>query len=187
MTTSSLSLCTAKCSVMSECYGVSLHTSDEDCRGYKRFGDPSFATGTRVWKKNLRCHLHYDYLSALDLCFQWYGSDSSTARSWSDAKDFCPEEDSRLIVLNTYTTFNGVRTHLIASGDGLFFWVGGHKVGATWQWIDGTPMDLSSTFWGPSEPSGASHELFLAWNIAVHGRFDDSGGIAATRFICEKP
>ncbi|XP_033746132.1 hepatic lectin-like isoform X2 [Pecten maximus] len=148
---------------------------DNDCRGYKRFADPLTVQGTRVWKKALRCHPYYTYTQALDLCWKWYDG-----LNWVNAKAFCPEEDSRLIVLDTYTKLNAVRNHLVSSG-------GGHKQQGTWVWLNGKPVDMSPSFWGPGEPSGQSFAIYLAWNLDFHGRFDDSGGFVDTRYICEKP
>ncbi|XP_069142308.1 C-type lectin domain family 10 member A-like [Argopecten irradians] len=180
ITTSSLSLCTAKCTLLPACYGVSLHVDGEDCRGYKRFADSSTVTGTRLWKKVIPCHDGYTYTPSVDMCWKGY-----TGKDWDDAQQFCLEEDSRLIVFNTQTKLTTIRQALIDTGKGNYYWVGGYKSGGTWLWLDGTPVEMTSVFWGPSEPTGQGYAIYIGWNVNSHGRFDDNGGWDAIPFICE--
>ncbi|XP_069102725.1 CD209 antigen-like protein A [Argopecten irradians] len=174
MSTSSLSVCTARCSDIPRCYGVSLHVVNKDCQGYSRFSDPTTVTGTRVWKKDIRCHPHYTYIQASDTCFKWYGG------SWDDGNTRCEEEDGGLIVLNTATKLNSVRQSLLDAGDQGYYLIGGRYTLGTWAWLDETPVDMS--LWGPGEPSGTG--WCMAWQLS---KLDDTSCSNRQRYICEKP
>ncbi|XP_033745510.1 C-type lectin domain family 6 member A-like [Pecten maximus] len=178
--TSSLSKCVALCNIESECYGVSLHISDNSCRGYKRFAGPSTSHGTRVWKKDIRCHPHFTYIKSLDLCWKSYN-----LLDWNNANRFCSEEDARLIVFDTASKLDSVRQDISEAGETGYYWVGGQYVFGQWEWLDGTKVDMSTTFWGPGEPNDSGDCIGLV--MFSHMKFDDGRCTATLRYICEKP
>ncbi|XP_069142567.1 hepatic lectin-like [Argopecten irradians] len=130
----------------------------------------------------LRCHPHYTYTASVDVCWKWYGG------SWFEGMATCAEEDSRLVVLDTVDKLESLRQAINSANENYYYWVGGQFVSGTWKWLDGTPVEMTSTFWGPGEPNRSpSHANALGWNTNTHGKFDDGVGNSNNRHICEKP
>ncbi|XP_065432168.1 CD209 antigen-like protein C isoform X6 [Chrysemys picta bellii] len=105
---------------------------------------------------------------------------STSDKSWEDAKQFCTDHGSHLVIVNTeeeqtFLSNQSTNSHV--------YWLGlrdSMKKGA-WRWVDGSLLSLS--FWGPGEPNNAAEEC---GTLHSDGKWNDSTCSSTEHWICER-
>ncbi|XP_065275303.1 CD209 antigen-like protein C [Emys orbicularis] len=105
---------------------------------------------------------------------------STSAKSWQDAKQFCTDQGSGLVIVNTEEeqTFLSNR-----NTERNVYWLGlsdSAKEGE-WRWLDGSPLSVS--FWGPGEPNTAAEEC---GTLHSDGNWNDATCSSTHYWICER-
>lgn len=128
--------------------------------------------------------------------------------TWDQAQAACEARCMRLVVLDAAESdalFDVLRAGLtpedmqadMTIGDGQEFseraswWIGGHKIGGVYTWLDGVPMPATGTGgWSPGNPDVADNTACVV--LAVFGKggangdwFDRDCNNPPHRFICE--
>ncbi|XP_050625911.1 C-type lectin domain family 17, member A isoform X4 [Macaca thibetana thibetana] len=106
---------------------------------------------------------------------------SPITKSWDEARIFCQENYSHLVIINSFAEHNFVAK---AHGSPRVHWLGLNDRGqeGDWRWLDGSPVTLS--FWEPEEPNNIHNEDCAAMN--KDGTWNDLSCYKTTYWICER-
>uniref|UniRef100_A0A0D9R1V4 C-type lectin domain containing 17A n=1 Tax=Chlorocebus sabaeus TaxID=60711 RepID=A0A0D9R1V4_CHLSB len=106
---------------------------------------------------------------------------SPITKSWDEARMFCQENYSHLVIINSFAEHNFVAK---AHGSPRVYWLGLNDRGqeGDWRWLDGSPVTLS--FWEPEEPNNIYNEDCAAMN--KDGTWNDLSCYKTTYWICER-
>ncbi|XP_069347817.1 C-type lectin domain family 17, member A [Eulemur rufifrons] len=106
---------------------------------------------------------------------------SPNTKSWDEARKFCQENYSHLVIISSFAEQNFVaKVHRSPR----VYWLGLHdkdKEG-DWRWLDGSPVTLS--FWDPEEPNNMNEEDCASMNRG--GTWNDLSCEKTTYWICER-
>ncbi|KAM7140927.1 C-type lectin domain family 17, member A [Molossus nigricans] len=106
---------------------------------------------------------------------------SPNTKSWDEARKFCQENYSHLVIISSIAEQNFVskahrspRVHWLGLSD--------REHEGDWKWLDGSPVTLS--FWEPEEPNNINDEDCASMNKG--GTWNDLSCNKATYWICER-
>ncbi|XP_033613212.1 C-type lectin domain family 17, member A [Fukomys damarensis] len=119
-----------------------------------------------------------DWLPFESKCYYF----SPGTKSWDDARQFCQENYSHLVIIDSLAEHNFVAK---AHGSSRVYWLGLNdkdKEG-NWRWLDGSPVTLS--FWEPHEPNNAFGSEDCA-SMKKDGTWNDLPCGTTTYWICEQ-
>nr|XP_032639310.1 low affinity immunoglobulin epsilon Fc receptor-like [Chelonoidis abingdonii] len=108
---------------------------------------------------------------------------STSPKSWLDAKQFCINEGSHLVIVNTKQEQIFLSNHITEPN---VYWLGlsdSAKEGE-WRWVDGSP--LSVRFWGPGEPNNMGHQGEDCASLRFNGKWNDATCSLTEHWICER-
>uniref|UniRef100_A0A8C3FHG7 C-type lectin domain-containing protein n=1 Tax=Chrysemys picta bellii TaxID=8478 RepID=A0A8C3FHG7_CHRPI len=158
------------------------------------------------WGHSLR-HAHVQQFVAAPCCLQcprsWLGLEvictkcppgwqhfekncylfSTSTKSWLDAKQFCTNEGSHLVIVNTKQEQTFLSNQLIEPD---LYWLGlsdSAKEGE-WRWVDGSL--LSVRFWGPGEPNNVGQHGEDCVHLRFNGKWNDAICSRTEHWICER-
>ncbi|KAM4888618.1 C-type lectin domain family 17, member A isoform 2-T2 [Thomomys bottae] len=106
---------------------------------------------------------------------------SSTTASWGEARKFCQESYSHLVIVNSFAEHDFIsKVH----GSPRVYWLGLNDLEqeGEWRWLDGSPVTLS--FWDPQEPNDLNGEDCASMNRG--GTWNDLACAKTTYWICER-
>lgn len=109
---------------------------------------------------------------------------STTKLSWRDSRQYCRQRGSDLIIINSReeqefaNTFEEHR------------WIGltDQESEGVWKWVDGSRLNMSTSFWHSEEPNDANGNEDCA-EIQFHNVFKNWNDVSCSvkiYFICEK-
>ncbi|XP_032025855.1 C-type lectin domain family 17, member A isoform X2 [Hylobates moloch] len=106
---------------------------------------------------------------------------SPSTKSWDEARMFCQENYSHLVIINSFAEHNFVAK---AHGSPRVYWLGlnDRAQEGDWRWLDGSPVTLS--FWEPEEPNDIHNEDCATMNKG--GTWNDLSCYKTTYWICER-
>ncbi|XP_077893629.1 C-type lectin domain family 17, member A isoform X3 [Ictidomys tridecemlineatus] len=106
---------------------------------------------------------------------------SPSTKSWDEARKFCQENYSHLVIINSFAEHNFVAK---AHGSPRVYWLGLNDKNreGDWRWLDGSPVTLS--FWAPQEPNNIYEEDCASMNNG--GTWNDLSCAKTTYWICER-
>nr|XP_035922434.1 C-type lectin domain family 17, member A isoform X2 [Halichoerus grypus] len=106
---------------------------------------------------------------------------SPTTKSWDEARKFCQENYSHLVIISSFAEQNFVAK---AHGSPRVYWLGlnDREHEGDWKWLDGSPVTLS--FWDPEEPNNIYDEDCASMNKG--GTWNDLSCDKTTYWICER-
>ncbi|XP_069858271.1 C-type lectin domain family 17, member A isoform X2 [Dipodomys merriami] len=106
---------------------------------------------------------------------------SSTTASWDEARSFCQESYSHLVIVNSFAEHNFISR---AHGSPRVYWLGlsDKDREGEWRWLDGSRVTLS--FWDPQEPNNSHEEDCASMNRG--GSWNDLSCAKTTYWICER-
>ncbi|XP_050686026.1 C-type lectin domain family 4 member E-like [Eriocheir sinensis] len=98
--------------------------------------------------------------------------------TWPSAREECKKLGGDLVVVDTQGKMEALTAHLAATfteDDSSFpgfvklypYWVGGSNEAGQWQWVNGSPMSLTSNLWLPDNPSGGPSNIQYALLVRV--------------------
>ncbi|XP_074917268.1 uncharacterized protein LOC142045975 [Chelonoidis abingdonii] len=96
---------------------------------------------------------------------------STSTKSWPDAKQFCADQRSGLVIVNTAEEQRFLSNHITESN---VYWLGlsdSAKEGE-WRWLDGSL--LSVRFWGTGEPNNVGHQGEDCASLRFDGKWNDA-------------
>lgn len=106
---------------------------------------------------------------------------SPTSNTWDEARKFCQENYSHLVIINSVAEHNFVAQ---AHGSPRVYWLGlsDRKREGDWRWLDGSPVTLS--YWEPREPNNVGDEDCGSMNRG--GTWNDLSCTTTMYWICER-
>ncbi|EPQ07510.1 C-type lectin domain family 17, member A [Myotis brandtii] len=106
---------------------------------------------------------------------------SPNTKSWDEARKFCQENYSHLVIISSIDEQNFV---VKAHGSPRVHWLGlsDREHEGDWKWLDGSPVTLS--FWEPEEPNNLNDEDCVS--MTKQGTWNDLSCNKATYWICER-
>ncbi|XP_036158664.1 C-type lectin domain family 17, member A isoform X2 [Myotis myotis] len=106
---------------------------------------------------------------------------SPNTKSWDEARKFCQENYSHLVIISSMDEQNFV---VKAHGSPRVHWLGlsDREQEGDWKWLDGSPVTLS--FWEPEEPNNLNDEDCVS--MTKQGTWNDLSCNKATYWICER-
>nr|XP_044995349.1 C-type lectin domain family 17, member A [Jaculus jaculus] len=106
---------------------------------------------------------------------------SPSTKSWDEARIFCQESYSHLVIIDSFEEHNFVAN---AHGSPRVYWLGlsDKQREGDWRWLDGAPVTLS--FWDPQEPNNLHGEDCASMNRG--GTWNDLSCAKTTYWICER-
>ncbi|XP_015422979.1 PREDICTED: C-type lectin domain family 17, member A isoform X2 [Myotis davidii] len=106
---------------------------------------------------------------------------SPNTKSWDEARKFCQENYSHLVIISSMDEQNFV---VKAHGSPRVYWLGlsDREQEGDWKWLDGSPVTLS--FWEPEEPNNLNDEDCVS--MTRQGTWNDLSCNKATYWICER-
>ncbi|XP_078659901.1 lymphocyte antigen 75-like isoform X2 [Branchiostoma floridae x Branchiostoma belcheri] len=110
-------------------------------------------------------------------------------KDWNEARTACNAYTADLAVLTTAGEQQWMSQQL--PNDGGQYWIGLHDIlGETsFQWADGTPLNIGVTMWNTGEPNNAHStgedcvEMFVQSNV---GKWNDLACTTAKPYVCER-
>ncbi|RVE65935.1 hypothetical protein OJAV_G00121150 [Oryzias javanicus] len=110
-----------------------------------------------------------------------------TARTWSDAKAFCAEQDSFLLHIGDI--YEQSHFTVALTGKTGYWWIGlrahGEGGGVDYAWDNGSP--LTFTHWDKNQPDTGSGTCVTMTTGKISGFWDDMQCLETHSFVCEKP
>ncbi|KAM9115147.1 C-type lectin domain family 10 member A-like isoform 5-T5 [Pangshura tecta] len=108
---------------------------------------------------------------------------STSAKSWPDAKQFCTDQGSGLVIINTEEEQAFLSNHIIKPD---VYWLGlsdSAKEGE-WRWVDGSL--LSVRFWASDEPNNFGQQGEDCGSFRSDGKWNDVICSLTGHWICER-
>uniref|UniRef100_A0A8C0IMB9 C-type lectin domain-containing protein n=1 Tax=Chelonoidis abingdonii TaxID=106734 RepID=A0A8C0IMB9_CHEAB len=108
---------------------------------------------------------------------------STSPKSWLDAKQFCTNEGSHLVIVNTKQEQTFLSNQIIEPD---VYWLGlsdSAKEGE-WRWVDGSPLSLR--FWGPGEPNNVGYQGEDCASLRFNGKWNNATCSLTEHWICER-
>ncbi|XP_050780963.1 low affinity immunoglobulin epsilon Fc receptor-like [Gopherus flavomarginatus] len=108
---------------------------------------------------------------------------STLTKSWLDAKQFCTNEGSHLVIVNTKQEQIFLSNHITEPS---VYWLGlsdSAKEGE-WHWLDGSPLSLR--VWGPGEPNNVGHQGEDCGSLRFDGKWNNATCSMTEHWICER-
>uniref|UniRef100_H3CQ11 C-type lectin domain-containing protein n=1 Tax=Tetraodon nigroviridis TaxID=99883 RepID=H3CQ11_TETNG len=110
-----------------------------------------------------------------------------TARTWSDAKQFCKEQDGALVHIGDL--YEQAHFTVVLSGKTGFWWIGlrahgGQTGGVDYIWDNGQP--LTYTHWDKEQPDTGDGSCVAMAADKIGGFWDDKQCSEKFYFFCEK-
>ncbi|XP_065432209.1 CD209 antigen-like protein C isoform X2 [Chrysemys picta bellii] len=108
---------------------------------------------------------------------------STSTKSWPDAKQFCMDQKSGLVIVNTKEEQTFLSNHITQPH---VYWLGlsdSAKEGE-WRWLDGSP--LSVRFWGPGEPNNSGADGEHCGTLLFDRNWNDAICSLTHYWICER-
>ncbi|XP_029770115.1 CD209 antigen-like protein C [Terrapene carolina triunguis] len=108
---------------------------------------------------------------------------STSSKSWLDAKQFCTNEGSHLVIVNTKQEQTFLSNHIT---EPHVYWLGlsDSAEEGEWRWLDGSP--LSVRFWGPGEPNNVGQQGEDCGSLRFDGKWNDATCSFTENWICER-
>ncbi|XP_050780960.1 C-type lectin domain family 17, member A-like isoform X2 [Gopherus flavomarginatus] len=108
---------------------------------------------------------------------------STSTNSWLDAKQFCTNEGSHLVIVNTKQEQTFLSNQIIEPD---VYWLGLSDSAneGEWRWLDGSPLSLR--FWGPGEPNNVGHQGEDCASLRFNGKWNDAVCSLTEHWICER-
>ncbi|XP_074836348.1 C-type lectin domain family 4 member G-like [Carettochelys insculpta] len=109
---------------------------------------------------------------------------STLAKSWWDAKQFCIDQGSHLVIVNTRLEQTFLSRYTI---EPEVYWLGlsDSATEGEWRWLDGSP--LSVRFWAPGEPNNVGPQGEDCGSLQFSGKWNDAACSVSELWICERP
>uniref|UniRef100_A0A8C3II15 C-type lectin domain-containing protein n=1 Tax=Chrysemys picta bellii TaxID=8478 RepID=A0A8C3II15_CHRPI len=112
---------------------------------------------------------------------------STSTKSWQDAKQFCTDQGSGLVIVNTEEEQTFLSNHITHPH---VYWLGlsdSAKEGE-WRWLDGSPLGfgLFFRFWGPGEPNDVGQQGEDCGSLRFDGKWNDAICSVTEHWICER-
>ncbi|KYO37562.1 low affinity immunoglobulin epsilon Fc receptor [Alligator mississippiensis] len=108
---------------------------------------------------------------------------STSTKSWTNAKEFCIDQGSHLVIVNTEHENRFLSNYIL---DSRAYWLGltdTEKEG-DWQWLDGTSLSLR--FWNTGEPNNVGQQGEDCGSMISQGKWNDAVCSVANYWICEQ-
>ncbi|XP_065275298.1 CD209 antigen-like protein C [Emys orbicularis] len=108
---------------------------------------------------------------------------STSTKSWPDAKQFCMDQKSGLVIVNTEEEQTFLSNHIT---NPHMYWLGlsdSAKEGE-WRWLDGSPLSLR--FWVPGEPNNSGAHGEDCGTLLFDGKWNDAICSLTHYWICER-
>uniref|UniRef100_A0A674JHW7 C-type lectin domain-containing protein n=1 Tax=Terrapene triunguis TaxID=2587831 RepID=A0A674JHW7_9SAUR len=111
---------------------------------------------------------------------------STSTKSWPDAKQFCMDQKSGLVIVNTEEEQTFLSNHIT---EPHVYWLGlsdSAKEGE-WRWVDGSPLSVSfRRFWFPGEPNNGVGLEEDCVHLRSDGNWNDAICSLTHYWICEQ-
>ncbi|XP_055969218.1 CD209 antigen-like protein C [Sorex fumeus] len=109
----------------------------------------------------------------------WFSRSKS---NWTSSDPVCQSMNARLVVVNSVSEEKFLQSWEVRYEKRTWIGLSDHHEEASWQWVDGTPFQLS--FWKPGEPNNDEDEDCVElWNDG----WNDDQCSKEKPWICEKP
>uniref|UniRef100_A0A674JKQ9 C-type lectin domain-containing protein n=1 Tax=Terrapene triunguis TaxID=2587831 RepID=A0A674JKQ9_9SAUR len=99
---------------------------------------------------------------------------STSSKSWLDAKQFCTNEGSHLVIVNTKQEQTFLSNHIT---EPHVYWLGlsDSAEEGEWRWLDGSPLGFGFLlrFWGPGEPNNVGQQGEDCGSLRFDGKWND--------------
>ncbi|XP_006023403.1 C-type lectin domain family 4 member G-like isoform X2 [Alligator sinensis] len=108
---------------------------------------------------------------------------SNSTKSWTNAKEFCIDQGSHLVIVNTEHENSFLSNYIL---DSRAYWLGltdTEKEG-DWRWLDGTSLSLR--FWNTGEPNNVGQQGEDCGSMISQGKWNDAVCSVAHYWICEQ-
>ncbi|XP_039370994.1 CD209 antigen-like protein C isoform X3 [Mauremys reevesii] len=108
---------------------------------------------------------------------------STSTKSWSDAKQFCTNEGSDLVIVNTKQEQRFLSNQIMEPD---VYWLGlsDSAEEGEWRWVDGSP--LSVRFWASGEPNNVGQQGEDCGSFRFNGKWNDATCSLTEHWICER-
>ncbi|XP_044850476.1 low affinity immunoglobulin epsilon Fc receptor-like isoform X2 [Mauremys mutica] len=108
---------------------------------------------------------------------------STSTKSWSDAKQFCTNEGSHLVIVNTKQEQMFLSNQIMEPD---VYWLGlsDSEEEGEWRWVDGSP--LSVRFWASGEPNNVGQQGEDCGSFRFDGKWNDAHCSMTEHWICER-
>ncbi|XP_064408944.1 asialoglycoprotein receptor 1-like [Latimeria chalumnae] len=111
---------------------------------------------------------------------------SKQTKSWDDARNFCIQQGSHLVVTNTDEEQDFLRSRTVP----YYTWIGLTDSMGDWHWEDGTNYSLTPHYWLPNQPDDFYGHGLEGGEDCAHmhgnGRWNDDHCSRRYRWVCEK-
>ncbi|XP_050780968.1 C-type lectin domain family 17, member A-like [Gopherus flavomarginatus] len=108
---------------------------------------------------------------------------SASTKSWPDTKQFCTDQRSGLVIVNTEEGQMFLSKHITKPQMYLLGLSDSAKEGK-WRWLDSSL--LSVRFWGPREPNNAGAHGEDCGSLHFNGKWNDAICSLTEHWICEQ-
>ncbi|XP_055969221.1 CD209 antigen-like protein 2 [Sorex fumeus] len=109
----------------------------------------------------------------------WFSKSQS---NWKTSESACQSMNSHLVIVNSASEEKFLQTWEVRHGQRTWIGLSDLQNEGSWQWVDGTPLELS--FWKPGEPNNDGDEDCV--ELYNDGWNDDKCSKEKV-WICEKP
>ncbi|XP_074836495.1 C-type lectin domain family 17, member A [Carettochelys insculpta] len=109
---------------------------------------------------------------------------STLTKSWPEAKQFCIDQGSHLVIVNTKLEQTFLSRYIT---EPEVYWLGlsDSATEGEWRWLDGSP--LSVRFWGSGEPNNVGPQGEDCGSLQFSGKWNDAICSRTELWICERP
>ncbi|XP_055969220.1 CD209 antigen-like protein C [Sorex fumeus] len=107
---------------------------------------------------------------------------SRSKRDWASSDPVCQSMNARLVVVNSVSEEKFLQSWEVRYEIRTWIGLSDHHEEASWQWVDGTPFQLS--FWKPGEPNNDQDEDCVE---LYNDGWNDDKCSKEKPWICEKP
>ncbi|XP_039371027.1 C-type lectin domain family 17, member A-like [Mauremys reevesii] len=111
---------------------------------------------------------------------------STSAKSWPDAKQFCTDQRSGLVIVNTEEEQMFLSKHITEPN---VYWLGLSDSAKEdeWRWLDGSLLSVSfRRFWGAGEPNNAGGHGENCGSLHFNRKWNDVPCSSTEHWICEQ-
>ncbi|XP_055969178.1 CD209 antigen-like protein E [Sorex fumeus] len=107
---------------------------------------------------------------------------SRSQTDWASSDPACQSMNARLVVVNSVSEEKFLQSWEVRHEKRTWIGLSDHHDEASWQWVDGTPFQLS--FWKPGEPNNDNNEDCVE---LYNDGWNDDKCSKEKPWICEKP